>query len=237
MFFTFIFILWFHFLKKILHKKPFNFHPLFYMGRTGLFDLEKHFAFYGSYHRNPINIAIHVLFVWPIFFTALIFLYFTPPFFDIPNFEFLLFGCNFVLVWNLGFLVTLVYSVFYASLDLKAGSLAAFCCVVCWAGSCFVAHQLGWSLSWKVNNVVPFWMHFLFSSDTNVCFSYVRGSNMFSCSCLYCIFVIVWFDRIPVALASIGLPASWLWDWYPDWTFFGWMPSFQQKKLSDLTIK
>lgn len=120
------------------------------MGRTGLFDLEKHFAFYGSYHRNPINIAIHVLFVWPIFFTALVFLYFTPPFFDLPNFEFLLFGCNFVLVWNLGFLVTLVYSVFYASLDLKAGSLAALCCVVCWVGSCFVAHQLGWSLAWKI---------------------------------------------------------------------------------------
>lgn len=120
------------------------------MGRTGLFDLEKHFAFYGSYHRNPINIAIHVLFVWPIFFTALVFLYFTPPFFDLPNFEFLLFGCNFVLIWNIGFLVTLVYSVFYASLDLKAGSLAAFCCVVCWVGSCFVAHQLGWSLAWKI---------------------------------------------------------------------------------------
>lgn len=120
------------------------------MGRTGLFDLEKHFAFYGSYHRNPINIAIHLLFVWPIFFTALVFLYFTPPFFDLPNFEFLLFGCNFVLVWNLGFLVTLVYSVFYASLDLKAGSLAALCCVVCWVGSCFVAHQLGWSLAWKI---------------------------------------------------------------------------------------
>lgn len=120
------------------------------MGRTGLFDLEKHFAFYGSYHRNPINIAIHVLFVWPIFFTALVFLYFTPPFFDLPNFEFLLFGCNFVLVWNIGFLVTLVYSVFYASLDLKAGSLAAFCCVVCWVGSCFVAHQLGWPLAWKI---------------------------------------------------------------------------------------
>jgi uncharacterized membrane protein YGL010W len=161
------------------------------MGRTGLFDLEKHFAFYGSYHRNPINIAIHLLFVWPIFFTALVFLYFTPPFFDLPNFEFLLFGCNFVLVWNFGFLVTLVYSVFYASLDLKAGSLAALCCVVCWVGSCFVAHQLGWSLAWKVNNLVPFWMHFLFESDVNVCFSYVRDRNMFSCSCLYCICVIV----------------------------------------------
>ncbi|KAK2429174.1 2-hydroxy-palmitic acid dioxygenase mpo1 [Trifolium repens] len=124
------------------------------MGRTGLFDLEKHFAFYGAYHRNPINITIHGLFVWPIFFSALIFLYFTPPFFGIPNFEFLLFGNYFVLVWNFGFLVTLVYSVFYASLDLKAGSLAALLCVVCWVASSFVADQLGWSLSWKVVLVV-----------------------------------------------------------------------------------
>ncbi|CAK8536688.1 unnamed protein product [Lathyrus sativus] len=124
------------------------------MGRTGLFDLEKHFAFYGAYHSNPINIAIHVLFVWPIFFSALVFLYFSPPFFNLPNFEFLLFGNNFVLVWNLGFLFTLVYSVFYASLDLKAGSLAALLCVVCWVGSCFVANQLGWHLAWKVVLVV-----------------------------------------------------------------------------------
>ncbi|GFZ00173.1 ER membrane protein, putative [Actinidia rufa] len=40
------------------------------MGKIGLFDLEKHFAFYGAYHRNPINIAIHTVFVWPILFTA-----------------------------------------------------------------------------------------------------------------------------------------------------------------------
>lgn len=184
MFFTFIFILWFHFLKKILHKKPFNFHPLFYMGRTGLFDLEKHFAFYGSYHRNPINIAIHVLFVWPIFFTALVFLYFTPPFFDLPNFEFLLFGCNFVLVWNIGFLVTLVYSVFYASLDLKAGSLAAFCCVVCWVGSCFVAHQLGWSLAWKVNNLVLLRMHFFLFICWRQVHVFLFLSLLYLCNCM-----------------------------------------------------
>ncbi|KAG6589515.1 hypothetical protein SDJN03_14938, partial [Cucurbita argyrosperma subsp. sororia] len=41
------------------------------MGKTGLFDLERHFAFYGAYHSNPVNIFIHVLFVWPIFFTTL----------------------------------------------------------------------------------------------------------------------------------------------------------------------
>ncbi|TYI74592.1 hypothetical protein E1A91_D07G211200v1 [Gossypium mustelinum] len=29
------------------------------MGKLGLWDLEKHFAFYGAYHSNPINILIH----------------------------------------------------------------------------------------------------------------------------------------------------------------------------------
>ncbi|CAM8916075.1 unnamed protein product [Rhodiola kirilowii] len=50
------------------------------MGQTGLLDLERHFAFYGAYHSNPTNIIIHMIFVWPILFTALILLYFTPPF-------------------------------------------------------------------------------------------------------------------------------------------------------------
>ncbi|KAK7274862.1 hypothetical protein RIF29_15962 [Crotalaria pallida] len=119
--------------------------------RTGLFDLEKHFAFYGAYHSNPINIAIHVLFVWPIFFTALMILYFIPPFFNIPNCEFFLWGNHHVvLVWNVGFLVALTYSVFYVTLDFKAGSLAALLCVFCWVGSSFVAAQLGFPLAWKV---------------------------------------------------------------------------------------
>jgi len=37
------------------------------------------------------------------------------------------------------FLVALLYSVFYISLDLKAGSLAALLCALCWIGSSFVA--------------------------------------------------------------------------------------------------
>jgi uncharacterized membrane protein YGL010W len=168
------------------------------MGRTGLFDLEKHFAFYGAYHRNPINIAIHGLFVWPIFFSALIFLYFTPPFFGIPNFEFLLFGNYFVLVWNFGFLVTLVYSVFYASLDLKAGSLAALLCVVCWVASSFVADQLGWSLSWKVNNVVTHVVLFVF----------------YRFFCLHviipCLFVICWRKNMFLVLFFMFVQLSYL---------------------------
>jgi len=126
--------------------------------RSGLFALEKHFAFYGAYHSNKINIAIHVLFVWPIFFSALLILYFVPlpPLFNLQNLEFSMWENYVILVWNVGFLVALLYSVFYVSLDLKAGSLAALLCALCWIGSSFVASQLGLSLAWKVNNVVGF---------------------------------------------------------------------------------
>lgn len=117
------------------------------MGKTGLFDLEKHFAFYGAYHSNPINIAIHMLFVWPILFTILLILYFTPSLF---SFGFPLFGSHVVLVFNIGLLLTLIYSVFYVCLDAKAGSLAALLCFICWFASCFLATQLGFSISWKV---------------------------------------------------------------------------------------
>uniref|UniRef100_A0A5B7CHE2 Endoplasmic reticulum membrane protein C16E8.02 n=1 Tax=Davidia involucrata TaxID=16924 RepID=A0A5B7CHE2_DAVIN len=120
------------------------------MGKIGLFDLEKHFAFYGAYHSNPINIAIHMLFVWPIFFTALLLLYFTPSPFGIPHIEFSLFGNNLVLILNIGFLLTLIYAVFYICFDVKAGSLAAFLCFICWVASSYLASRLGFSLAWKV---------------------------------------------------------------------------------------
>ncbi|QCD90409.1 uncharacterized endoplasmic reticulum membrane protein C16E8.02-like isoform X2 [Vigna unguiculata] len=113
------------------------------------FDLENHFAFYGAYHRNPVNTAIHVFFVWPIFFSALLILHFSPPFFFyLPNLEFSLW-------WNnVAFVVALLYSIFYLALDLRAGSLAAFLCALCWIGSSFLASQLRWSLAWKVVLVV-----------------------------------------------------------------------------------
>ncbi|CAH8355848.1 unnamed protein product [Eruca vesicaria subsp. sativa] len=50
--------------------------------RNGLLDLEKHFAFYGAYHSNHVNIIIHTLFVWPNVFATLLFLYSTQPFLD-----------------------------------------------------------------------------------------------------------------------------------------------------------
>lgn len=115
------------------------------MEKWELFDLEKHFAFYGAYHSNPINIIIHVVFVWPILFTALLILYFTPSLFEIS-----LFGSNLILLLNFGFLFTIIYSAFYVCLDVKAGSLAAILCIICWVASSFLASRLGFSIAWKV---------------------------------------------------------------------------------------
>lgn len=121
------------------------------MGKTGLFDLEKHFAFYGAYHTNKINVAIHMLFVWPIFFTAILVLDFTPSLFNLPHINFSLFGIHLFLFFNLGFLITLIYAVFYIFLDVRAGSLAAFLCFFCWVSSTLLATHLGFSLAWKVD--------------------------------------------------------------------------------------
>ncbi|KAL3640563.1 hypothetical protein CASFOL_015531 [Castilleja foliolosa] len=113
----------------------------------GLFDLEKQFAFYGSYHSNPINIIIHMIFVWPILFTFLILLYFTPPIFSHAPIEL---WDQSLLVFNFGFLFTSIYAFYYVSLDRKAGSLATLLLFLCWVGSSVLARRLGFSLAWKV---------------------------------------------------------------------------------------
>ncbi|GMI67390.1 hypothetical protein like AT1G18720 [Hibiscus trionum] len=120
------------------------------MGKPGLLDLENHFAFYGAYHSNPINILIHTLFVWPIFFTSLILFYFTPAFYDLSQAGIFPSGFNHALVFNYGFAFALFLASFYVVLDKKAGSLAALLCLACWIGASFIAAKLGYSLAWKV---------------------------------------------------------------------------------------
>lgn len=115
----------------------------------GLLDIEKHFAFYGAYHSDPTNIVIHVIFVWPIFFTLLLLLAFSSPLCPFPLPSGLL-PFQQYMVMNLSFVVAAVYALFFASLDRKAGSLAAFLCLACWVGSNALAQSLGFSLGWKV---------------------------------------------------------------------------------------
>ncbi|KAH0452511.1 hypothetical protein IEQ34_019810 [Dendrobium chrysotoxum] len=107
-----------------------------------ILDLENHFSIYRAYHRNPMNIIIHNIFVWPIFFNSLILFYFTPPLFQLPFFG----GLHI----NFAFLAVLFYSLFCIALDSKAGSLAALLCLLCWFGSQLLAASLGFSLAWKV---------------------------------------------------------------------------------------
>ncbi|XP_052179974.1 2-hydroxy-palmitic acid dioxygenase mpo1-like [Diospyros lotus] len=114
------------------------------MGKLKLFDLEKNLGFHKAYHGNPVNVWIHLLFVWPLFFTTLVLFYFTPPLFECP------FKCRLGLVPNFGLIFTLVYVVYYVCLDRKAGTLAAFLCLACWVSASLLAKNLGFSLSWKI---------------------------------------------------------------------------------------
>ncbi|KAL3819421.1 hypothetical protein ACJIZ3_005378 [Penstemon smallii] len=154
----------------------------------GLFDLEKHFAFYGAYHSNPTNIVIHMIFVWPILFTALVLLYFTPPLFKFSSIEL---GDQSVLILNYGFFLTIIYALYYVGLDKKAGFLAAFLCLICWVGSSFLAHRLGYTLAWK-NLALPYvllkeklhvWGKCCERAIPN--FVYQKG---YSCKSLFCLY-------------------------------------------------
>eukprot|EP01018_Ginkgo_biloba_P038457 Gb_30789 [translate_table: standard] len=114
-----------------------------------VFDLEKQFAFYGAYHKNSINVLIHTVFVWPIFFTALVLGSFTPAICPLP-FPPGTFPFQEYMILNLSFVSALVYALFYVLLDKKAGSLAAALCFLCWVSSNALAQRLGFSLAWKV---------------------------------------------------------------------------------------
>ena len=134
------------------------------MGK-GLFDLEKHFGFYGAYHSNPVNILIHTIFVWPLFYTSLILFHFTPPLLHLP-----LLGRDL----NLGFAFALLYALFYLLLDRRAGALAAALCVLCWASSDSLAAHLGFSLAWKVtSSCLRLVSMFIFAHDCSLTVNYI----------------------------------------------------------------
>ncbi|RID51763.1 hypothetical protein BRARA_H02406 [Brassica rapa] len=117
----------------------------------GLLDLEKHFAFYGAYHSNPINVVIHIIFVWPIVFTALLLLYPASPIYDLSQLGFpQSMTLDGVLRLDVGFVVTVAYALFYICLDKKSGFVAALMCFACWVGSSVLADRLGPSLAVKV---------------------------------------------------------------------------------------
>jgi len=83
-------------------------------------NLEKQLRFYGSYHRHPVNIGIHIIFVPILVFTGLLFSTYTPILIPLPE--------SFQvkhLPLNLGTIGGLVYTILYLLLEPVAGALFA----------------------------------------------------------------------------------------------------------------
>ncbi|CAI7818708.1 unnamed protein product [Closterium sp. NIES-53] len=128
-----------------------------------LFNLEKHYAFYGSYHNDPVNRAIHMVFVWPILFSALVLLQYTPSVISLSHpvlaalaklvpqipvpLPLVLPGSG--LVFNGAALVSVVYAAFYIGMERRAGSLAALMVGGCFVGSRAFIKAVGAGRAWK----------------------------------------------------------------------------------------
>jgi uncharacterized membrane protein YGL010W len=83
-------------------------------------NLEKQLLFYGAYHSNPVNVAIHITCVPVLLFTGIILACNCPPLFTIPDavsFEYL--------PANAGTIGAFIYTIFYVLLEPVAGGLIA----------------------------------------------------------------------------------------------------------------
>lgn len=121
---------------------------------ASLFDLRSHYAFYGAYHADSINKAIHVACVWPILFSALLLLHYVPLPLTLPGIpggmDALPMPWGGELSFNCAALVSVVYAGFYVMLEPKAGSMAAALVTGCLLGSHALLQLLGASTAWKV---------------------------------------------------------------------------------------
>ncbi|KAJ5232963.1 hypothetical protein N7468_005919 [Penicillium chermesinum] len=83
-------------------------------------NLEKQLIFYGAYHNNPVNVAIHITCVPVLLFTGIVLACNCPPLFttpDILTFEYL--------PANAGTIGAFIYAIFYILLEPVAGGLIA----------------------------------------------------------------------------------------------------------------
>ncbi|GAB4817512.1 hypothetical protein N2152v2_004558 [Parachlorella kessleri] len=125
------------------------------MGFLGFnFNLKDQLTFYGSYHSNPLNQAIHFVFVPAILWTVAVWLAYTPAF---AHFNFLpLLPSGFAqyaryLVLNGSFVLLGGYALYYLFLEPFAGlSWAAFVALPMWVAANYVQQHVlsgwGWAL-------------------------------------------------------------------------------------------
>ncbi|CAG7720251.1 unnamed protein product [Allacma fusca] len=84
-------------------------------------DLDKQFVFYASYHHDKINKLIHIVCVWPILWSAMVFCQYAP----IVAPDSLNNLVSFAHPLNLAFIVALFYATCYILMEQKAGTFAA----------------------------------------------------------------------------------------------------------------
>ncbi len=88
---------------------------------AGFLDLEAHFVFYGSYHRNKWNMAIHLATIWVNVTATLVFLQYLPEMMPTPGWMAALFG-DAVKV-NLPLMLAIVYGFIYVYMEPRVGSI------------------------------------------------------------------------------------------------------------------
>ncbi|KFA64135.1 hypothetical protein S40285_00842 [Stachybotrys chlorohalonatus IBT 40285] len=87
-------------------------------------DLERHLTFYGAYHRNSVNVGIHMLCVPPILITGFCMATYTGTL--IPTPEWLTIP---YLDLNLGTIAATLYAALYVLLEPVAGTALAILCL------------------------------------------------------------------------------------------------------------
>lgn len=95
------------------------------MGFVGFnFNLMDQLVFYGSYHHNPVNQLIHFVFVPALWWTAAVWLAYTPPLFALDAASYLPACCAELAQYlqpNASFLLAAFYSAYYLLLEPLAG--------------------------------------------------------------------------------------------------------------------
>ena len=89
--------------------------------------LDNAYCFYAEYHDNIINKVLHIICVWPIFLTGLIFLSYTKPIVKISD--------NIPINWSV--IISIIYGTFYAIIEQPgiAGPIATLLVILCYLTS------------------------------------------------------------------------------------------------------
>lgn len=85
--------------------------------------LDNAYVFYAEYHNNAINKILHVICVWPIFLTGLIFLSYTSPVITLQSVSI-----------NWSTIISLIYGIFYFIIEQPgiAGPMASLLVLFCY---------------------------------------------------------------------------------------------------------